>query len=177
MTGAPIKFVWNGEAMVPARGYAARAEKQFVPFEAYTLEVREERSSAEHGHYFAAIADAYANLSDEVTDRLRTPDHLRKWALIETGWFDETVTDCATQEVALRMAAFTNTIERSNRQDYCEIIVRGPALVVRVAKSQSRKAMDKESFRKSKNDVLDLLSDMVGVNRTLLERYAKRKTA
>lgn len=173
----PIKFTWNGEAMVPAKGYAARAERQYAPSETYTLEVREERSSAEHNHYFAAIADAYANLSDAVTERLRTPDHLRKWALIETGWFDETVTDCGSHEVALRMAAFTKVVERDNRQDYCEIIVRGPALVLRLAKSQSRKAMDKEDFRKSKNDILDLLSDMVGVNRTLLERYAERRTA
>lgn len=168
----PIKYIWNGEAMIPAKGYAARAEKQFMPFETYTLEVREERSSAEHNHYFAAVSDAFQNLSDEVTDRIRTANHLRKWALIATGWFNEKITDCGSHEVALRMAAFTRVLESGHPGEYCEIIVRGPALVVRTAKSQSMREMNKEDFRKSKQDVLNLLSDMIGVNRTLLERHA-----
>ena len=172
-----IRFVWDGSHMIPAKGYAARAEKAFVPFETYNLEAREERSSAEHGHYFAAVAEAFDNLSEQNSERLRTPNHLRKWALIETGWFDEKVTDCGSQEIALRMAAFTRGLEANHHQDYCEIIVRGPALVVRTAKSQSQKAMGKDVFRASKKDVLDLLADMVGVNRTLLERYAKARQA
>lgn len=164
----PIRFLWtDGLVMAPVKGYLARAEAQFEVGKVYQLEVREERSAAEHNHYFAALSDCHANLSEEATEKLKTPDHLRKWALIETGWYDEVQTDCGTQEVALRMAAFTRRMD-----DYCEIRVRGSVLVVRHAKTQSVKAMDKDAFRKSKTEVLDLLSDMIGVNRTVVERYA-----
>lgn len=159
--------------MVPIRGYLARCEKQFETGKVYPLEVREERSIAEHNHYFASIADAFGSLPEKVTDeKIKTPDHLRKWALIETGWFNEVVTDCGSQEIALRMASLTRRLD-----DYCEIRVRGPLLVVRHAKSQSvhgKERMDKETFRKSKGDVLNLLADMIGVSRTILERYAGR---
>ena len=180
MSDGPVRFVWDGSQMVPARGFAARAEKQFVPFESYTLAVVEQRSVKEHNHYMAAVADAFDNLDEALTERIRTPAHLRKWALIATGWFDEKVTDCGSHEVALRMAAFTRVLEGNRVDDYCEIIVRGPALVVRTAKSQKMHgagAMSKDDFRKSSTEVLDLLADMVGVNRTLLERYAKQRQA
>lgn len=177
----PIRFVWDGSAMIPARGFAARAERQYVPFETYTLEaVADQRSLKEHNHYMASVAEAFDNLDEKLSTRFSRPAHLRKWALIETGWFDEAVTDCGSQEVALRMAAFTRTLEGNHPDDYVEIIVRGPALVVRSAKSQKMHgtdAMSKEDFRASSKDVLDLLADMVGVNRTLLERYGKQRQA
>lgn len=177
---APVKFLWTADGiMAPVKGYLARAETQFEVGKVYQLEVREERSSQEHNHYFATLADAHANLSERATEKLKTPDHLRKWALIETNWYDEVVTDCGTHEVALRMATFTRRMD-----DYCEVRLRAAEdggekklLVVRSAKSQSMKSMDKESFRKSKQDVLDLLSDMIGVNRLVLERYGRQGAA
>jgi hypothetical protein len=169
LTSIPFVYVWTGDGFVPARGYAARAARDFKPGEAYTLEVREDRSPHMHRHYFAAIAEAFANLDERVTNRLKTPEHLRKWALIETGHYDETITDCGSHEVALRMAAFTR-----RKDDYSEIIVRGNLLCERTAKSQSVRVMNKEDFKQSSRDVLDLLSDMINVNRTALERYAGR---
>lgn len=166
-TSIPFIYTWTGDGFVPARGYAARAAREFKPGENYVLEVREERPPATHRHYFAAISEAFNNLDDRCTDKLKTPDHLRKWALIETGHYNETITDCGSQEVALRMAAFTRQID-----DYCEIRVRGPLMCVRHAKSQKLRSMDKEQFKESSRAVLDLLSDMISVNRTVLERYA-----
>lgn len=165
----PIAFVWNGDGMVPARGYAAQADRQYVVGQVYLLEAREERSPAAHAHYFAAVSEAFQNLDEKATEKLKTPDHLRKWALIETGFYDETILDCGSKEVALRMAAFTRAAD-----DYSELIVRGPLLVKRTAKSQKVRAMDKDAFKKSSQAVLDLLSDMIGVNRTVLSRYAGR---
>lgn len=175
-----IRFVWDGNAMIPARGFAARAEKEFVPFETYDMEAVTPRSLKEHNHYMASVAEAFDNLDERLSERFRRPSHLRKWALIDTGWYDEQVTDCGSHEVALRMAAFTRTVEGNHPDDYCEIIVRGPALVVRTAKSQKMNGvgrMSKEDFRASSKDVLDRLADMVGVNRTLLERYGKARQA
>ena len=51
----PIRFLWtDGLVMAPVKGYLARAEAQFEVGKVYQLEVREERSAAEHNHYFAA---------------------------------------------------------------------------------------------------------------------------
>lgn len=165
----PLVWTWTGDGMVPARGYAAQATRQFKPGENYTMEVREQRSGPHHRRYFAAINEAFQNLDERCTERLKTPDHLRKWALIETGHYDESIIDCGSHEVALRIAAFERRID-----DYAEITVRGNLLCIRHAKSQSLRDMDKDEFRTSSDDVLDLLSDMLHVSRTVLKKYAGR---
>jgi|SRR6185369_4843478 len=153
--------------MVPARGYAAQAQRQFKMGNNYMLEVREPRSGAAHRHYFAAIGDAFPNLDDRCTERLKTPEHLRKWALIETGFYDEVITDCGSHEVALRMAAFSRAID-----DYAEIRVRGNLLSIRRAKSQKVTEMDAAHFKASSDAVLELLSDMLHVSKTVLKQMA-----
>jgi hypothetical protein len=169
MSSIPFIYTWTGDGFVPMRGYAARAARDFKAGENYALEVREDRSPQQHRHYFAAIAEAFANLDERITEKLKTPEHLRKWALIECGHYDETITDCGSQEVAMRMATFARRMD-----DYSEIIVRKNLLSIRVAKSQSSRAMNKDDFKKSSRDVLDLLANMIHVNRTVLERYAGR---
>ena len=163
----PLVYTWTGDGWIPARGYAAQAARQFKPGETRILEVREERSGAAHRHYFAAVSEAFQNLDERCTERLKTPDHLRKWALIETGFYDEVITDCGSHEVALRMAAFSRAID-----DYAEIRVRGNLLSIRRAKSQKVTEMDKEHFKRSSDAVLDLLSDMLHVSRTVLKQIA-----
>src|SRR6185295_12887201 len=167
------KFLWSQGVMTPIKGFGDQARRQFVDGEVYRLVIENERSGPEHRHYFACINDAFGSLNEKVTaEKIKTPEHLRKWALIETNWFNEVITDCGSKEVAMRMAAFTRKMD-----DYSEILVRGHLLVVRTAKSQTSKgpnAMSLEDCRQSKKDVLDLLSDMLGINRTILERYGGR---
>lgn len=165
----PIKFQWDGKAMVVAQGYLAQAEKRYTVGAFYALEqVDEARNMNAHNAYMAEVASAWENLSDAATKKLKSPTHLRKWALIETNWYDEQIIDCGTHELALRMATFAH-----DSDDYCEIRVRKNLLVIRRARSQKRSKMNNEDFKKSSKDVLDLLSDMIGVNRTVLERYAR----
>lgn len=106
MKASPVVFRWldvevtNAEdgtvervkAMVPVlryRNLAARqygsedeaAEHMLIPMHA--------RSSASHSQYFAALKDGFDNLPEKVAARWPTATHLRKWLLIETGWFTE----------------------------------------------------------------------------------------
>lgn len=164
--------------------YARVAAAQFRDGEDYPLEVKEQRSSAEHKHYFAVINNAFDNISDaETLELLSTPNKLRQWALIQSGWCDVTVFGPLPKKAAIN-AARTAAINFRSKDDYVEITMRsshdeetgeinGYAVVIKTAKSQSRASMDKEDFRKSKTDVLDLLAGQIQVKRRDLERSAK----
>ncbi len=84
--GAPILFQWTGEAMAPYGRFAREADAQFVIGERYRMTTVEERSAKSHAHYFACVTDAWANLPEEYEGRWPTADHLRKYALIKTGY-------------------------------------------------------------------------------------------
>ena len=72
----------------------------------------------------------------------------RKAALIETGWYDETVVDVRSKAGALRVAAYARS-----KSEYAHVVTRGPIVVIREAKSQSRRSMTPADFQKSKSDV------------------------
>jgi len=149
------------------------ANKQFEDGQEYPLEVREQRSSKEHAHYFASINSAWEHLDEETLQALRTPNHLRKWALIATGWYEETQIGELTKRDATRMAVAARKLD-----EYAEIRVRRGlgdtwSLVIRTARSQSRASMNKEDFRASKRDVLDVLSGHIHVTRKQLEDIGK----
>ncbi|HZH10599.1 MAG TPA: hypothetical protein VEZ24_09525 [Microvirga sp.] len=54
--------------------------------------------------------------------------------------------------------------------EYSVVVVRGPIVVVRKPKSQSRRAMGKEEFQQSKQAVLEIVSNMIGVQPEALTR-------
>lgn len=149
----PLWFRWNGVALLPAR--PELAERQFRPDGHYLMEAHHERSYQRHKAYFASLHEAWQSLR---TDEFATPEALRKWALIKTGWYDERTIVCDSPEMAERVAAFIRPID-----EYHIISVDG--LVVRqwVAKSQSYKAMGRDAFNRSMEDVLDYVAGLVGV--------------
>lgn len=154
----PIPCMWTGNAFVPLERALRAARAEFGEGEVVPLVRHEERSMASHGHYFAALHDLWANLPEREAERFPTPDHLRRYALIHTGWRDERSIVCGSKAEAQRMAAFMVPL------DPYAIVVPSEAVVrVWVAKSQSMKAMGKADFQKSKDDVLGFVSQMVGV--------------
>ena len=186
MTFRPVLMTWRASdrTMVLVPRFARVAMAQFKDGEEYPLEVKEQRSSQEHNHMFAAIKNAFDHITDaETLEVLSTPNKLRQWALIQTGWCDVTVFGPLPNRSAINSARTAATNFR-NKDDYVEISVRqahdeetgeinGWAVVIKTAKSQSRASMDKEDFRKSKADVLDVLAGHIEVKRRDLERSAK----
>lgn len=158
MSSTPITFAWNGEVMEPTQRFRALANKQFVVGEMYPLIVQESRTRETHNHYFAAIEDAWNNLPETLAPAFPTSEHLRKYALIKSGFCDHRSIACASKAEALRVAAFVKPMDT-----YAIVIASEATVSVYTAKSQSTRAMGKAVFQDSKQKVLDVLSGMIGV--------------
>ena len=83
---------------------------------------------------------------------------MRKRALIEAGFYHEEAIDCGTKAAALRVAAYLR-----KHDDFAHLILRGPTLLVRTAKSQSYRAMDSKEFQASKSAILEIVAAMIEV--------------
>lgn len=167
-TAPPIPCQWDGEVFKPVGRWSIQADRHFVVGQVYPLEVREARSHASHAHYFAAISEAHKNLPDEAAERLPTPDHLRRFALIKTGYRDERTITCNSRAEALRVAGFVRPMD-----EFALVVVAGSSVSVFTAKSQSMRAMDKATFQRSKDDVLAYIATMLGTTaRELAESEA-----
>lgn len=163
MTSLP--YLWDGFNMVPRRPEACRDE--FEIGETYLLAPEQSRSEKSEGHYFAELRTAHLNLPEDKAREYPTVDHLRARALIKCGYYDEKSIACDSKEVAQRVATFAAT---SN--EYAVVKVSGDVVKVFTAKSQSRKAMGHKEFQKSKDDVLNLVKSLIGVDRETLSREA-----
>lgn len=188
----PVNFIWQQVdvvdddgvaerrmAMVPLTRYANVCKRQFHELEEYSLAPIEVRSRASHNQYFAALEDGFHNLPEDLKSLekrldIKVPpdgwidsEHLRKWALCQTGWCDVGQFDFETKEEATRLAKFYR------RQDeYAHIAVRGTHVTIKTAKSQSAAAMAKQPFEESKRAVLDLIETMIGVKSGTLNKEA-----
>ena len=159
MSGAvPIACRWEGDVFRVLPRSAAAADREFVIGEAYVLEVVEERSTASHKHYFATIREAWMNLPFEPALQFPTPETLRKYALIKAGYADVEHHVCEFKTEAQRLA-----LALRPHDDYAIVSVEGKVVTVYRAKSQSLKAMGKADFQASKDAVLAVISDMLGV--------------
>lgn len=159
----PLIFDWDGEAMIPR--HPRRADQLFVVGQSYSLIEHEERSTPSHNHEFAWLKEAWMNLPENLADLYPTQEHLRKRALIEAGFYDETIIDAGTNAAALRVASAIRA-----REEFSLVIVRGPAVVIRTAKSQSRRAMNKQEFQASKTAIMEVVAAMIGTTPAALSQ-------
>lgn len=164
---AAFTFVWDAriQAMRIHPGVAKRAAQEFDDGETYVLGAHQERSSASHRHYFGMVARAWENLPERVSARFPTSEHLRKAALIKAGFYDERSITLANNAEARATAAFVKPLD-----DFASIYVQGATVVVMTAKSQSEEAMGPKDFQRSKEAVLAILSNIIGVDVTTLRR-------
>jgi hypothetical protein len=172
MSGGPLAFAWDGDAMRPLPGYAEIAAARFSVGEVVTLAPVEARSSPSHRHYFACVREAWVNLPAEHAARFASEAHLRKYALIKAGYRDERQVVCASRAEARRIAAFIRPID-----DYAVVVVEGRVIIQLTAKSQSSPAMGKSQFQASKDAVLAILAEMIGVEPASLIAAGQRRAA
>lgn len=158
-------FEWDGTAMHPLRPRVADAE--FVIGQKYLLEEIQDRSMNSHRFYFVALTESWRNLREDQADRFPTVESLRKHALIQTGWRDERTLVAGSKQGAQKLAAFIKPLD-----EHAVIVVRDFVVRVWTARSQSMKAMGKQDFQRSKDDVLAFVSDMVGVTPATLSENA-----
>jgi hypothetical protein len=172
MSGGALPFIWDGEAMRPLPAFAAAASERFGVGEVVALAPAEPRSSLSHRHYFACVREAWVNLPEGLAERFATDEHLRKYALIKAGYRDERCIVCASRAEARRIAAFIQSID-----DYAIITVSDTVVTQFTARSQSGAAMSKAEFQASKDAVMGLLSEMIGVDSTTLAQASRRSAA
>jgi len=151
-----MAFRWTGIGMLPLNPRAA--EKAFEIGQTYRLEPWMDRSPASQAHYFAAINDAFDKLPPHLAQRFRSPDHLRKYALCQTGYCEERVIVCSSKAGAGRLAAFIGSLD-----EYAVVTASGPAVAVLTARSQSARAMDRKTFAASKTAVLEYIDSLLHI--------------
>lgn len=154
----PVVFQWDGDNLVPLKRFTKLCNDQYVVGETYTMAEIEDRSKVSHDHYFATLDDYWHNLPESQADQIysRSPEHLRKYALIKCGYANILDHVCESKAEALRTAALIAPID-----EYALIEVRG--CVVRIARAQSQKmrAMGKKDFQESKSKVLDYVASLI----------------
>jgi hypothetical protein len=159
MTLPLIPATWTGEAFEPRPNFRTVADKVYVIGEVYMMAAQEMRSASSHAHYFASIAEAWRNLPERLAPHWPSPDHLRKAALIKAGYCDQRTLVASSKAEASRIAAFVRPMD-----EYALVSVSGATVVVLTAQSQSYKAMGKAKFNASKEAVLNVLADVIGVS-------------
>jgi hypothetical protein len=90
MTAAPLQFRYEGDGQFVAAApyFARRADQAYVVGQTYKMAEQYDRSAASHAHQFAWLHDAWLSLPERYRNEpwAQTSEHLRKYALIRTGY-------------------------------------------------------------------------------------------
>lgn len=155
----PLQFRYEGEGTFQTLPrHRARCDEYYVIGAYYPLALWEDRSLASHNHQFAWLAEAWANLPENLKDLYPSPEHFRKRLLVEAGYYTEEVIDAGTKAAAERVAAYAR-----RHNEFAVVIVRGTIVLVRTPESQKRRAMGKERFQDSKTKIMEIAAEMIGV--------------
>ena len=150
---SPARIFMDGEYWVPATWADSLAEA-----------LREkQRTTQAHGHQFAAINDCFESLPARHAQApyAASADAFRKHGLIATGHCDVTAVDVGTHKAACAIAPVLAREARA-AHGYAVVVVRDALVVCSTPHSQSYKAMGKDAFQRSKQDVLDWAYRLLG---------------
>jgi len=170
MKARAVTFLWNGTHMAPLPRFIPLCNKQFVAGQEYPMEIVEDRSMDSHRQYFAAVHDGWMNLGEADTERFKSSEHLRAWALVHTGFCTETDYPCDNYKEALLAARIIRS-----RSAYSVIKISGDVVKVFDPESQAiygPGAMKPKRFQESKVAVLGLIESMTGVESGTLMKEA-----
>lgn len=162
----PIPCIYLKGAFRPLRRAQNLAAAHYAENEIVLLEPVEERSEVSHSHEFAWLREAWLNLPEHLVTDYPSPEHLRKRALIAKGWCTVRDYPCASRKEAERLASTL----RGELDEYAVVVVSDAVVRVCRAKSQARNRMRKADFQASKTDILDWVSDLIGVTPEALTR-------
>lgn len=165
MTTKAVVCRWDGGIFRPLPQFQRQADKQYVEGENYWIETVDDRSMELHRRYFACLKTAYDNLPEKYAKRWRTVEALRHWALIQSGWCTTRTMLCKTRDEIHRRV---NDELRYNRD--AEVVIDGLTITIRSAVSQARVAMGKRKFEQSQQDVLAVVSRVIGTDIASLDR-------
>lgn len=155
LNSRPETFDFEGQKWFPA---------------SYVLELEDAlrekmRDASDLRGYMATINELFQSLPErlERAPYAKSADTFRKHALIKTGYCDVDTIVFEHSDQAARMAATIGYRARMG-YGYALTLVRENMVLCSVPHSQSIKAMGRETFNKSRGDVLDYCRGVVGVS-------------
>ena len=160
---------WTGHHFEPLPRDRSACLAQYEVGRVYRMTEHQDRSTKSHDHYFASLAEAWENLPERIVARVPTPEHLRKFCLIRTGFADSRTLVASSKAEALRLAAFLRPMD-----EFAIVTVEGATVTVWTARSQSMKAMERAVFQDSKTKVLDYVASLIGTDPGTLSRETGR---
>jgi hypothetical protein len=130
-------------------------------------QMAEHRSKSSHDHFFACVNEAWKNLPEEMADDFPSPEHLRKWSLIKAGFCSETRIVCANNSEAMTLATKAKSLDK-----YSVVAIDEKTVTIWTADSQRRDAMGRQAFQEAKERALHIISNLLGVDLTILRQEA-----
>jgi hypothetical protein len=130
-------------------------------------QMAEHRSKSSHDHFFACVNEAWKNLPEDMADDFPSPEHLRKWSLIKAGFCSETRIVCANNSEAMTLATKAKSLDK-----YSVVAIDEKAVTIWTADSQRRDAMGRQAFQEAKERALHIISNLLGVDLTILRQEA-----
>jgi hypothetical protein len=165
----PIEFRYEGDGQfVASAPYFARlADEHFVVGQRYKLVEQYDRSAASHAHQFAWLHDAWQSLPERYRNEpwAQTSEHLRKYALIRSGYCDTQTYVCGSRAEAERWAKNLRPMD-----EYSLVVIEGTTVQRFTAQSQSHRAMGGKRFGESKNAILDFIAGLLEVDPAALAK-------
>ncbi len=158
----PLRLRWNGSSFEPAGYRAARECKAaYAIGQVYEFIEHKVRSEKAHRRFFACVNEAFDQLPEELAKQFVSPEHLRKWCLINVGYRKERVIVLKTPEDAERAASLIRSMD-----EFAVIETDGPIVRVWTARTQKKdgpSAMGAKEFYDSTQKVIALLEEMIGL--------------
>lgn len=147
----------HGGAIVPIGRHAENLTEGEIVF----VTIDRDRSDASHRHEFAWLRSAWESLPEAMAGEpfAASPEHLRKYALIQCGYCDVREVAVGDDDDAKRVRAFIGPLV----DRYALIGGSGPVVRIYTARSQSRKAMGAKEFQESKTRIMDYIAGLLGV--------------
>ena len=88
----------------------------------------------------------------------QSSEHLRKYALIKTGFCDTQTWVCGSKAEATRWAA-----NMRPEDEYSIVVAQGNTVLRFIAKSQKMRAMGAQEFQASKTAIMDFIAGLLDV--------------
>ena len=128
----------------------------------------EGRSRESHNHYFARLQRAFDQLPEAFVRAHKIIDKhdMRAWALTEAGHVKRDVHLKASRKEADAFAEGLTATKRMREQwpPRTVISVKGAVVIIQTPKSQKEDFMNGKQFNKSKQDVLEVLANVIGIS-------------
>ena len=153
---------WEDDSLHPVgHRWRVAAGRQLVVGEQYQITEAATRSAKSHNHFFACVHHAWQSLPETMAElpHAKSSEHLRKFALIHTGFHNVEYHTCANPAEAERWASRIRPLD-----EFSIVHVDGNNVVRMTPQSQSMTAMGAAKFQESKQKVLEYLADLICVS-------------